>query len=130
MTDEARMKKGREMFKATYGNVLALPETLTPYVEFTVSTLFAEVLPRERIPMRDKRLLILGAIAGLGADPSLFEIHARAALQNGEIAYDELEEFCLILVNYCGQPRVSPLYVVCRKLIAEQEKGKPRSTGS
>jgi 4-carboxymuconolactone decarboxylase len=129
MADEQRIKKGKEMFKKTYGSVLPVPEKLTPYSEFTLSTLFAEVLPRDAVKMRDKRLLILGALAGLGADPSLFEIHTRSSLENGEIAYEELEEFLLVLVNYCGQPRLAPLYMVCQKLIAERagtkaEKGQ------
>jgi 4-carboxymuconolactone decarboxylase len=119
MADQQRIQKGKEMFKKMYGSVLAAPETLTPYNEFTITTLFAEVLPRETVKMRDKRLLILGALAGLGADPALFEIHTRSALENGEVAYEELEEFLLVLVNYCGQPRVAPLYMVCRKLIDE-----------
>jgi 4-carboxymuconolactone decarboxylase len=120
MADSERLKKGKEVFKKTYGSVLPVPETLSPYSEFVLTTLFAEVLPRETIKMRDKRLLIIGALAGLGADPALFEIHARAALENGEIAHEELDEFLLVLVNYCGQPRMAPLSMVCRKLLAER----------
>ena len=54
--------------------------------------------------------------------PFLFEIHARSALENGEIQYEELEEFRLVLVNYCGYPRVAPLSVLSRELIAERDK--------
>jgi 4-carboxymuconolactone decarboxylase len=121
MNDEERLKKGKEMFKKAYGDVLPVPTTLTPYTENTIKNLFAEIYSRDKISMRDRRLLILGAIAGLGADPSLYEIHLRSALQNKEITADEMEEFCLVLVNYCGYPKVSPLYQVGQKIKAEKK---------
>ena len=122
MTDDARLLKGIEMCKQAYGSVLPAPDPqkLTPFSENTLKNLFGEIYARDKINMRDRRLLILGAIAGLGADPSLFEIHARAALGNHEIEPDELEEFCLILVNYCGYPKVSPLWQICRKILDEK----------
>jgi 4-carboxymuconolactone decarboxylase len=124
MSDKARLKKGREVFKKVYGNVIHVPEKLTPYTENTLKNLFAEILSRDRLKMRDRRLLILGALAGLGADPSLFEIHMRSALGNGEIAYGEMEELCLVLVAYTGYPRTSPLYVICQKILAEKKSRK------
>ena len=122
MSDQARLEKGKEMFKKAYGDVLPLPEKTTPYSEFSLKGLFAEVYSRDKISDRDRRLLILGALAGLGADPSLFEIHARSAVRNGEVKADELEEFLLVLVNYCGFPRVSPLLGVSHKVVAEESK--------
>jgi alkylhydroperoxidase/carboxymuconolactone decarboxylase family protein YurZ len=123
MNDDERLKKGVEMFKKAYGDVVKVPDVnnLTPYAANSLKNLFGEIYTRALDP-RSRRLLILGAIAGMGADPSLFDIHVRSALANGEIKPEELEEFCLVLVAYCGYPKISPLYVACQKLLHEKAK--------
>jgi len=123
MADEERLKKGKEMFKKVYGNVIPLPDKPTAFSEQSLTQLFAEVYTRPGLSMRDRRLLILGALVGLGADPSLFEIHARSGVENGEFKADELEEFLLLLVHYCGFPRTAVVYAVAAKIMAEK-KGK------
>jgi 4-carboxymuconolactone decarboxylase len=120
MTDEDRLRRGQEMFKKVYGDVIPMPE-LTDFGKYTLTQLFAEVLTRDTMTMRDRRLLIFGALAGSGADPSLFEIHARSAVANGEIEAAELEEFCILLSYYCGLPRLSLIYAACRKIMTESK---------
>jgi 4-carboxymuconolactone decarboxylase len=120
MTDNDRLNKGKEMFKKVYGDVIPLPE-ITEFAKYTLTQLFAEVFTRDTMTMRDRRLLILGALTGSSADPSLFEIHARSAVRNGEIKAEELEEFCILLAYYCGHARLAVIYPVCRKIMAENK---------
>lgn len=117
--NEALVEAGKGAFKRLFANTLPLPQTWPLYARYIFSTLFGGVISRERISMRDKRLLILGAILGSGADASLFEIHTRAALKNGELHKADLEEICLILVNYCGHLRMSSIVPICNKLLCE-----------
>jgi 4-carboxymuconolactone decarboxylase len=124
MSDKERLKRGREMFKEVYNDVIDVPKVSTPMSDFSLKTLFAEVLANSKLSGRDRRLLILGMLAGLGADPSLFDIHTRSAVRNGEIDVKELDDILLVLVNYVGFPRAAPLSSVCGKIAAEEGKGK------
>jgi 4-carboxymuconolactone decarboxylase len=76
----------------------------------------------EKLSFRDKRLIVMGVLAGLGADPSLFEIHARSALGNGELQPEELRAVVLMMLPYVGYPRASPLFLAAEKLLAERAK--------
>jgi 4-carboxymuconolactone decarboxylase len=125
MDDAERLKVGKEMFKKVYGNVLELPEKPTAFSEQSLKQLFAEVYTRPGLSMRDRRLLILGALTGLGADPGLFDIHARSGVENGEFKAQELEEFLLLLVHYCGFPKTAVMLGVASKII-EEKKGKSK----
>jgi alkylhydroperoxidase/carboxymuconolactone decarboxylase family protein YurZ len=124
-TDAERLAKGKEVCKKVYGDILAAPGDTggDVYMESSLRYLFAEILGREILSMRDKRFIILGAIAGLGADPSLFEIHARSAVNNKEMTPEDLYEFILLVLQYIGHPRTTPIKKVVDKIIAES-KGK------
>jgi len=124
MTDDERLARGLENFKKVYGDVLSLPSRYDKdgFVGVTLRNLFGDILDRKGLSMRDRRLVILGAIAGLGADPSLFEIHLRSAFGNGELTTEEVREVIMTALPYVGYPQVSPLYVVSEKCIAERTK--------
>ena len=65
-------------------------------------------------------LLVLGALAGLGADPAMFEIHARSALRNGELTPDELRAVIIMAMPYVGQPQASPLFLTVERILEEE----------
>jgi alkylhydroperoxidase/carboxymuconolactone decarboxylase family protein YurZ len=123
MTDAERLARGKQICKKVYGDVLpAAGDTGgDAYVELTLKNLFNDVLGREVLSMRDKRWIILGAIAGLGASPAIFEIHARAAVGNRELSTEDLYEFILVILSYVGHPLTTPLKSVVDKLIAESK---------
>jgi 4-carboxymuconolactone decarboxylase len=106
-----------------YGKVLDLPGP-SPLSDFALKNFFAEVLPNNRFSPRERRLLILGSLAGLGADASLVEIHTRSALGNGELDIDELDDLLLLLQNYVGFPRLAPIAHLYQRLKAERAPGK------
>jgi 4-carboxymuconolactone decarboxylase len=120
-TDAERLARGIEICKKVYGNVLPDPSNTggDTYKELSLKNLFNDVLGREILSMRDKRLIILGAIAGLGASPALFEIHARSAVANGEMTPEDLYEFALLVLAYIGYPLTTPIKAVVDKIIAE-----------
>ena len=123
MAVDKREKIGKRMFKETYGDVLPLPKS-TRLSDNSIRNFFGEVLPQIRLNARDRRLLILGALSGLGADPVLFEIHSRAAIANGEIKPEELDDMALLLQGYIGFPRLAPLTVVIGRVAADAKKAK------
>ncbi|SLI95696.1 Possible 4-carboxymuconolactone decarboxylase [Mycobacteroides abscessus subsp. abscessus] len=53
--------------------------------------------------MRDRRLLLLGAVSALGLD-EILEIQTSAALKNGELTEAELREVAIFITHYVGWP--------------------------
>lgn len=119
---KARRKRGEETIKDVYaGDVVVPPEGANAFADIMLETLFAEVWTRETLSMRDKRLLLLGAIAALG-EGMTFGIQSKAALKKGELTPDELREVLVFLVHYVGYPRGAGLIGVIEKAIAEVAK--------
>jgi 4-carboxymuconolactone decarboxylase len=118
MADAERRKKGEEKIKEVYaGDVIVPPEGASDFADIMLSQLFAEVWTRDVLSMRDRRLLLLGAIAALG-ESMTFEIQAKAAIKNGEMTPEQLREVLVFLVHYVGYPRAAGLIGVVEKAIA------------
>jgi 4-carboxymuconolactone decarboxylase len=118
MTDDERRERGERAFAAVYGGVVELPPPAErdAFLETMLGQLFAEVWSRDVLSVRDRRLLIMGAIAALG-ERELFGIQARAALAKNELTREQLDEAVLTLVQYVGYPRASGLRAVVKTLV-------------
>ncbi len=92
----------------------------------TVEHLFAEVWTREGLSNRDRRLLLIGALAASGLDDVL-DIQLPAALGNGELGPDELREIVIFLTHYLGWPRGAKLNQRVETLLARQGAGSESS---
>lgn len=109
------------MFEDVYGGIVSLPtgEQRSDYVVDLISHLFGEIWPREGLLMRDKRLMIIGAVIALG-EAGILEIQLRAALSKGELTREQLPEILIFMVNYVGYPRAGHLQQVIGKILAEE----------
>jgi 4-carboxymuconolactone decarboxylase len=74
-----------------------------------LETLFGELWASDVLSFRDRRLLLLGAIAAQGEE-AVFRIQAAAALKRGELDAEQLQEAILFLTQYVGYPRGSKLH--------------------
>jgi alkylhydroperoxidase/carboxymuconolactone decarboxylase family protein YurZ len=81
-----------------------------------------EMISRGMESFREKRLVVMGILAGLGADPSLFTIHTKSALRNGEMSADDARAVVLMALPYVGFAKASPIFVATEALIAEESK--------
>ncbi len=118
-----RRDRGAEMIKKVYaGDVIVPPEGASAFADVMLEQLFAEVWTREALPMRDRRLLIMGVIACMG-EGMTWGIQAKAALKNGELTPEQLREALIHLAQYAGYPRAAGLMGPTEKAIAEFEKG-------
>ena len=122
MADADRWERGLEMMKKVYaGDVVAPPRGRMAFTDLMLEQLFAEVWTREDVlPIRDRRLLLLGAIAALG-ESATFGIQAKAALKNGELSAEQLREVLVQMAPYVGYPRVAGLVAVVEQQIAAVE---------
>jgi 4-carboxymuconolactone decarboxylase len=113
------------MMRAVYADEMVdYPEGTFAFNDVMLKTLFAEVWTRDVLAMRDRRLLLLGAIAARGAVDG-WCIHARAALRNGELTPDELRETLIMLAPYAGYPVVTPLLKSCEEVIGAWQQDQP-----
>ncbi|MDB5686476.1 MAG: hypothetical protein JWR77_1065 [Rhizorhabdus sp.] len=118
MTEDEMIARGKEIFEKCYGSVIAPPATVDSKALSGISMkMFNDIWGNDTLGFREKRLIVLGILAGLGADSSLFEIHAKSALQNGELNADELRAVLLTALPYVGYPRITPLARVVDSLI-------------
>ena len=99
MTDQRR--KGLRIMSEVYGWEMA--DGPGDFFAHTADQVFGEVWSREGLTHRDRRLLLLGALAANG-QVDIAEIQAGAALGNGELTPDELNEIGLFLCYYVGWP--------------------------
>ncbi|MFT4125007.1 MAG: carboxymuconolactone decarboxylase family protein [Gordonia sp. (in: high G+C Gram-positive bacteria)] len=87
----------------------------------TADQLFGEVWTREGLSTRDRRLLLLGALAA-GGLADVAEIQASAALGNGELTPAQLEEIAVFLCYYVGWPLGTKLNMSFGKVAADHQK--------
>jgi len=121
-SSDERYERGLEKIKEVYAGDVVTPPRGNPFTDIMLETLFAEVWTRDILSMRDRRLLLLGAILAQG-EGMTFAIQAKAALKNGELTPEQLREVTVFLVHYVGYPRCSGVVGVLEQAIAEFEAG-------
>ncbi|MEV5750720.1 carboxymuconolactone decarboxylase family protein [Actinoallomurus sp. NPDC052308] len=118
MTDERR-RRGLEKMSEVYG--WEVGDGPGDFFGITVDHLFAEIWTRPGLSIRDRRLLLIGLLAGQGLNDVL-DIQLPAALGNGELTPAELREIAIFLTHYVGWPLGAKLSVQIDTLIARHEK--------
>ena len=119
MADSDKRKKGAEVIAKVYGE--ALPVTLAPegaskFIDYMLETLFAQLWSCDVLSFKERRLLLLGAIAAQGEE-STFAIQAAAALNNGELSAEQLQEAMIFLTQYVGYPKASRLNLAVNDVV-------------
>ncbi|MDX6741985.1 carboxymuconolactone decarboxylase family protein [Actinocorallia sp. A-T 12471] len=116
--DERRVR-GLEMMSRVYGFDVA--EAHGDFMATTVDHLFGDIWSRPGLTLRDRRLLLLGLLAGQHLNDVL-DLQIPAALANAEITPDELREIVLFLTHYTGWPQGARLNSQAETHIARHEK--------
>ena len=122
MSDAERRARGAAKMTEVYaGDVAVPPEGASDFADLMLKQLFAEVWTRDPLPVRDRRLLIMGVIAGMG-ESMTWKIQAKSALKNGELSPEQLREVLIQLAQYAGYPRVAGLIGVTEEAIREAKE--------
>ena len=96
--------RARAAFLECYDDVIPLPEgELEPgsYAALNMQ-MIGETWGGERLSMREKRMIVMSMLLAAGADPSLFLVHARCALKNGELSVEDIRSLINLGLFYCG----------------------------
>lgn len=89
----------------------------------TADHLFADIWSRPALTVRERRLLLLGALTAQG-NVDVAEIQIGAALRNGELSEEQLREIALFLCHYVGWPAGTKLDGAVGKVIAQERRKK------
>ena len=116
-------KRGVDMMSKVYGWEMSDGPGL--HFAHTADQLFAEVWTREGLSMRDRRLLLLGALAA-GGQVDVAEIQAGAALGNEELTPEQLEEIALFLCYHVGWPTGTKMNMMFGEVIKKHRKAQAR----
>jgi 4-carboxymuconolactone decarboxylase len=111
--------RGQAVFDEVYaGDLGALPPAGTaPFIDHMLETLFAAVWSDPTLTIRDRRLLLLGALSAQG-DEAALGVHLRAAVKRGELSPAQLQALAIFVTQYVGYPRGSRLLRVINEVTA------------
>ena len=98
------------------------------YFAETADHLFGRIWSRPGLSHRDRRLLLLGALTAQG-NTDVADIQVGAALGNGELTPDELEEIVIFLCYYTGWANGTKLGNVVGPHAARARKAARRAEG-
>lgn len=121
--DEARRKKGLELFDQVYCNSLgALPGPgESGFIDYMLENLFGTLWADATLSIRDRRLLLIGAIAAQGETGTL-TIQLGSAAKRGELTRAQLDAIAVFLTQYIGYPKGSQLFQVVNQVKADAKE--------
>lgn len=120
----AQRAHGLAMMTEVYG--FDMSDGPGDYFAETADHLFGRIWARPGLSHRDRRLLLLGALTAQG-NTDVADIQVGAALGNGELTPDELEEIVLFLCYYAGWPNGTKLGNVVGPHVARARKAARRA---
>lgn len=120
MHDSTRRQRGLETLNKVYGARLPAGSITPPgasrFIDYMLETVFSELWACDTLSFKERRLVLLGVIAAQGEE-EVFAIQAAAALDNGELTEEQLQEIVVFLAPYAGYPKVSKLYTRVNALL-------------
>ncbi len=115
MTDERR-QRGLDKMEEVYG--FDVQDGPGDFFGYTVEHLFGEIWDRPGLDVAQRRLLLIGMLAGQGAD-DVNSIQLEAAYTRGELDADALREVVVFLAHYAGWPVAARLNMVVEGIIGK-----------
>jgi 4-carboxymuconolactone decarboxylase len=112
--DPDKRRLGLETMAKVYG--WEVQDGPGDFFAMTVEHLFADVWTREGLTFRERRLLLIGLLVGMGLD-DVVGLQLDAALRTDELDGDELREIVIFLTHYAGWPRGAKLNQTVEELL-------------
>ena len=112
-------RRGLEKMEQVYG--FEMSDGDGDFFRYTAEHLFGDVWQRPGLSDRDRRLLLLGMLAGTGQHDVL-GIQVPAALAAGDLDADALREVVILVCHYAGWPHGARLSSLVEETIAKAER--------
>ena len=106
----------------TFGEVMQFTPPDMPgdvFLDATIEHLFAEVWARPGLGIRERRIITLTILMGMGNEMTL-RLHFGAAMKSGDLSDTEIDELILHVAHYGGWPQAAIASQVVRQLRAER----------
>ena len=108
-------RRGLQKMEQVYG--FEMSDMDGDFFRYTADHLFADIWNRPGLETRDRRLLLVGLLAGQGATDVL-EIQLGAAHRNGELDAEGMREIVVFLAHYAGWPVAARLNNVVETILS------------
>lgn len=118
-TPQERRERGLAKMREVYG--WEFQDGPGDFFAMTVDHLFAEIWSRPGLDIAQRRLLLIGMLAGQGRHDVL-GIHLDAALRSGDLGPEELREIVVFLSHYAGWPTGAAMNTQVEELIGKHVK--------
>ncbi|WP_341927117.1 carboxymuconolactone decarboxylase family protein [Nocardioides psychrotolerans] len=119
-----KRRLGLEKMEQVYG--FDMTDGVGDFFGLTVEHLFGDIWQREGLSDRDRRLLLIGLLAGTGG-ADVLGIQIPAAHANGELDDTELREIVIFLCHYAGWPNGARINSIVEETIAKAARARDRS---
>jgi 4-carboxymuconolactone decarboxylase len=114
-------RRGLEAMERVYGFDMSDGEG--DFFAYTADHLFADIWTRPGLADRDRRLLLIGLLAGSGGHDVL-TIQIPAAFKNGELDEQQLREIVIFLCHYAGWPNGARINSIVEDTIAKAKRDR------
>lgn len=112
-------RRGLERMEQVYG--FEMTDGTGDFFRYTADHLFADIWNRPGLTDRDRRLLLIGLLAGSNQHDVL-TIQIPAAYAAGELDEEQLREVVILLCHYAGWPSGSRVNQVVEETIAKAKR--------
>jgi len=92
------------------------------FQDFITRCAWGEVWTRPHYDERTRRILVIGTMMAIGRWDE-FELHVRAALNEGGFSADDIKEIILQQAIYCGVPVGNHAFKLAAEIVAEAKTG-------
>ncbi len=119
MTDDSRRAEGLEKMEKVYG--WEMKDGPGDFFGYTADHLFGEIWTRPGLTDEQRRLLLIGMLAGQHRFDVL-DIQLGAAARTGELDAEALREIVIFLTHYAGWPVGATLNNQVEEIVNRLEK--------
>jgi 4-carboxymuconolactone decarboxylase len=124
MAGDEQYERGLEALRESDGGAAqklleALADVSPELSRRSIAWSYGDLYVRPQLARRDRELLTLGILTGLGDSGAQLEVHVNGALNAG-LTPSEIVEALLQAVVYCGVPRAVNATLVAKKVFAER----------
>jgi 4-carboxymuconolactone decarboxylase len=116
-------RRGLEKMETVYG--FDMSDGDGDFFGYTADHLFADIWNRPGLSDRDRRLILIGMLAGQGA-ADVLGIQVPAAYANGELDDLALREIVIFVCHYAGWPNGARLNSIVEETIAKARRPRER----
>lgn len=119
-----RRRRGLLKMEQVYG--FEMTDGDGDFFGYTADHLFGDIWCRPGLSDRDRRLLLIGLLAGQGA-ADVLGIQIPAAYANGELDDDALREIVIFVCHYAGWPQGARMNTIVEETIGKATRARARA---